>query len=255
MSLRFHEIAEGRRRILNPITDAKLDLLGEVARLRPGMRQLDLASGKGEMLCRWAAAHGVEGVGVDISHVFHAAAVARAVELGVEDKVRFERAEAARYAAGVKGADYDLVSCIGATWIGGGLTGTLGLMLPALAEDGTLLVGEPYWIDEPPPEAYEALGMGPGEFTSLGGTLERFESCGVELAEMVLADGDGWDRYMASQWWSLADHLAAEPADPEADEIQEFLDRARSSHLRYGRRYLGWGVFVLRRPKGRPPGR
>jgi hypothetical protein len=41
MSLRHHEIAEARHRILNPITK--------------GARQFDLVGGKGEMLSRWAA--------------------------------------------------------------------------------------------------------------------------------------------------------------------------------------------------------
>lgn len=78
MTLRFHEIAEANHRILNPFTDEKLMLLGEVCRLEAGQRQLDLACGKGEMLCRWAQRFGIEGVGVDLSEVFLAAAQARA---------------------------------------------------------------------------------------------------------------------------------------------------------------------------------
>ena len=65
-----HEIAEADHRILNPFTDEKLTLLGEVCRLRRGQRQLDLACGKGEMLARWAQRFGISGVGVDISGVF-----------------------------------------------------------------------------------------------------------------------------------------------------------------------------------------
>jgi len=42
MSLRQHEIAEASHRILNPFTEEKLLLLGEVCRLRAGQRQLDL---------------------------------------------------------------------------------------------------------------------------------------------------------------------------------------------------------------------
>ena len=78
MSLRKFEIAEGDHRILNPFTDAQLALLGEVARLRRGMRILDLACGRGELLCRWSVADGIEGVGVDLSEVFLAGARARA---------------------------------------------------------------------------------------------------------------------------------------------------------------------------------
>ncbi|MFC7099113.1 hypothetical protein ACFQQB_00515 [Nonomuraea rubra] len=46
MSLRFHEIAESGHRILNPLTDDKLNLLGEICDFAPGTRILDLACGK-----------------------------------------------------------------------------------------------------------------------------------------------------------------------------------------------------------------
>jgi hypothetical protein len=49
---------------------------------------------------------------------------------------------------------FDVVSCIGATWIGDGVPGTLRLMRPALRGRGLLLIGEPFWLSEPPPEAY-----------------------------------------------------------------------------------------------------
>jgi SAM-dependent methyltransferase len=245
MGLRAHEIAEAGHRILNPFTDEKLMLLGEVCRLREGQRQLDLGCGKGEMLCRWAARFGIGGLGVDISQVFLAAARERAEELGVAGRVRFEHGDAGH--AGVASGSYDIVSCIGATWIGGGLAGTIELLRPAMRPGGLMLVGEPYWSEDPPAEAYRALGLGPGEFTSLVGTLERVEAAGMDLVEMVLADGDSWDRYAAAQWWTLTRWLDANGDDPEAPELRRFLDDARRSHLAYVRRYLGWGVFVLRR--------
>jgi SAM-dependent methyltransferase len=243
MTLRFHEISELHHRILNPFTQEKLALLGEICRLRPGQRQLDLACGKGEMLCGWAARHGISGHGVDVSDVFLAAARARAVELGVADRVRFTAGDAGRYVAQER---FDIVSCIGATWIGGGLAGTLALMRPAVLPDGLLLVGEPYWITEPPAEAYAALGLRPEDFATLAGTLDRFEAAGVALVEMVLADQDSWDRYVASQWWTITEWLRENPNHADAPGMREFLETGRRSHLAYGRQYLGWGVFVLR---------
>jgi SAM-dependent methyltransferase len=246
MSLRFHEIAESGHRILNPFTDAKLDLLGEVSRLGAGQRVLDLACGKGELLCRWARDHGIEGLGVDISETFLTEARARAVELGVADRVTFEQAEAREFATGASG--YDVVSCLGATWIGGGLLGTVDLMKSALADrDGLLLVGEPYWIDPPPEDAYQALDIHPDDFTSLGGTVDRISLADCELIEMVLADGDSWDRYAAAQWRTLSDWIREHPDDQDIAEIRAFLDSSRHGHVNYVRRYLGWGVFVLRR--------
>jgi SAM-dependent methyltransferase len=248
--LRHHEIAEAEHRILNPFTEEKLDLLGRVCRLHAGQRVLDLGCGKGEMLARWAKRHGVTGVGVDVSEVFLAAAEDRASELGVAGRVRFALGDASVYSPADGDGGFDIVACLGATWIGGGLTGTVELMRRAVKPGGLLLVGEPYWIDPPPAAAYEALDFGPSEFTSLAGTAERLASAGCELLEMVLADRDSFDRYAAGQWWALDAWLQRHPAGSQASTetagVRDFLDRTRRAYLAYGRRYLGWGVFVTR---------
>ena len=241
MSLRYHEISEAEHRILNPFTDDKLRLLGQVCRLKEGQRLLDLCCGKGEMLCTWSRDHGISGVGVDISEVFLAAAHQRARELGVEERVRLVHADASVYRD--DGAPYDLVSCIGATWIGGGLAGTIDLIRPQVREEGLVLIGEPYWIEKPTPEAEDALGHG---FTTLIGTLDRFAEREVELVEMVLANQDSWDRYVAAQWWTVTQWLHDNPDDPIHAEMREFRDKSRRKHLEYGRQQFGWGVFVLR---------
>ena len=244
MSLRMHEITEANHRILNPYTEEKMMLLGEICRLQPGKRQLDLACGKAEMLCQWAKRWGIHGTGVDISPVFLAAARERVHELGVEAQITLVEGDAGKYLASAK--SYDVVSCIGATWIGGGLTGTLQLMLPALKEGGLLLVGEPYWIDPPPSEAYAAYGFGEDEYTSLAGTLDRLESVGLEVVEMVLANQDSWDRYEAAHWWTLREWMRANPDDPDLPTFRTENARGRRTYFTYGRRYFGWGVFVLK---------
>lgn len=251
MTLWLHEVSEAGHRILNPFSEDRLLLLGELSRVGPGTSVLDLACGKGELLCRWAQAYGAVGRGVDVSEVFLAAARERAAELGVTDRVAFELGDAGAPDA-LRGT-HDIVSCVGATWIGGGLAGTIALMRPALAPDGLLLVGEPFWNEPPPAAAPAALGFGPGDFTSLAGTLDRFEASGVDLVEMVLADGDSWDRYLAAQWWTLDEWLRSHPGHPRRSAVLAFLDRSRRSHLEFGRRYLGWGVFVLR-PRPDPTG-
>ncbi len=244
MSLRLHEIAEAGHRILNPFTEEKLMLLGEVCRLRPRMRQLDLCCGKAEMLCQWAKRWGITGIGVDISKVFLAAARARGAELGVADKLTFVEGDAGQYPA--EPGAFDVVSCIGATWIGGGLVGTLRLMLPALKAGGLLLVGEPYWIDEPPRDAYEGIGVKPQDYASLIDTFERFQSVGLDLVEMVLADPDSWDRYEAAKWWTMREWLRENPNDPDAPGVRDMLSRSYREYLVYLRRYFGWGVFALK---------
>ncbi|MCL4249605.1 MAG: class I SAM-dependent methyltransferase [Anaerolineae bacterium] len=244
MLLEFHELAEATHRILNPLSHDKLMLLGEICRLQEDMQILDLACGKGEMLCQWAWKYGLRGQGVDISTVFLDAARARAVELRVAERLVFTQEDAGKYVA--QPGQFDVVSCIGATWIGNGLVGTINLLKPALKTDGLMLIGEPYWIGAPPPGAHEALGVQPDDFTSLIGTLDRIESTGMELIEMVLANQDDWDRYEAMQWQTLSDYLRAHPDNATAQAAWEWKAKDRRAYLEYGRRYLGWGVFVLR---------
>ena len=99
MSLRFHEIAEAYHQILNPFTKEQLELLGKICCLKKGMKQLDLACGKAELLCRWSAEYGIEGIGVDISSVFLDAAKKRASELEVRDNLTFVQEDAGKYQA------------------------------------------------------------------------------------------------------------------------------------------------------------
>lgn len=241
-SLQLHEIAEAGHRVLNPFTEAKLLAVGAATHLRGGEQILDLASGTGEMLCRFAAEFGTGGHGVDLSPVFVDRARSRALELGVADRVTFTEADAGAFRAEPR--SYDVVSCLGATWIGGGPAGTVRLMLPALRPGGVVLIGEPYWIDPLPG------GVDPGfpveEFTDLVGTAELLRAAGLELVEMVLADADSWDRYAAEQWWTLDDWLRRHPDHPHRGQVESFLANARQKHLAWQRRYLGWGAFVCR---------
>jgi hypothetical protein len=193
------------------------------------------------MLCTWSRDHGIRGVGVDISEVFLAAAESRAAELAVTDRVRFIHADASTYRHDT--GPYDVVSCIGATWIGGGLAGTIDLIRPLVHPDGLVLIGEPYWISEPSREAREAEK---DTFASLAGALDQFEDRGVELLEMVLADGDSWDRFEAAKWWTITQWLDDHPGHPDHSGLREFLDTGRRNFLTYRKQYLGWGVFVLR---------
>jgi SAM-dependent methyltransferase len=244
MSLRFHEISESRHRILNPFTPAKLQLLGQICAGEGSKRLLDLCCGKAEMLCMWAAEHDVSGIGVDISEVFLAAARQRAIDLEVGDRVELVHADAARYVAEAD-EQFDIVSCIGATWIGNGLVGTLELMRPRVKPGGLIAVGEPYWTD-PHPEGVSVHGFTDDEFSSLAGTLDRCNAAGFDLVEMILADLSDWDRYVAAQWMTVDDWLKDNADDPDAEAIREWIHAGQRSYLSVDRRYLGWGVFVLR---------
>lgn len=245
MSLKYHEYTHADHHILNPFSAQKFALLGERAELRPGLELLDIACGKGEMLCQWSVAHGIRGTGVDISTVFLDAARARTAELACGGRLDFVQAEGGQYLRECQDS-FDVVSCIGATWIGGGLTGTLELMQPRLRSDESLiLVGEPFWLEPPPAEAWEPMGNR-DSYVSLDETRQRIEAQGLEPIEMILSNRDDWDRYEAMQWKAASDWIRAHPEDDEVEPFRKWVEEARTHFLGHCRRYLGWGVFVLR---------
>jgi ubiquinone/menaquinone biosynthesis C-methylase UbiE len=138
--LRFHEISESSHLIMNPLSSSKLDLLGKICGLDARSRVLDLACGKGALLARFAERWGSSGVGVDIHPAFLQAAREHASTLGVSEQVSLVEADA-KEADAVEGV-FEVVSCLGASWIGAGATGTLTLMSRWLAPGGWLLFGD-----------------------------------------------------------------------------------------------------------------
>jgi SAM-dependent methyltransferase len=241
---RTFTIREISHRIHNPFTDRKLATLGQALDLAPGTRLLDLASGSGEMLCTWARDHQVVGTGVDLSSVFTRQAQARAVELGVAGRVTFLQGDASGYVAG---EPVDVAACVGATWIGGGVAGTIELLQRSLRAGGTMLIGEPYWRRDPPDQAtVEACqAHSRDDFLPLADLIELFGKLGYDLVEMVLADQDSWDRYRAAQWLNIRRWLDQNPDDELATAFREELSTAPITYARYEREHLGWGVFAL----------
>ena len=138
---RIFTISESKHRIHNPFTAEKYATLGRVLRLQAGAQILDLGSGSGEMLCTWARDHAIGGLGIDMSPLFTAQAKQRAAALGVSDRVTFLHSDAAGYVAE---RQYDVAACIGATWIAGGVAGTVAQLARSLKPGGMLLIGVRY---------------------------------------------------------------------------------------------------------------
>jgi SAM-dependent methyltransferase len=237
-------ISESAHRIHNPFTQEKLSILGEALRLERGTSILDLACGSGEMLCMWARDFEINGIGVDMSKLFFEQAKRRAEELNVADRVKFIHDDAAGYVVPNK---VDVAACLGASWIGGGVAGTINLLSKSLCSGGLILIGEPYWLELPPTEeaVRGCLATSKADYLLLPELLASFADLGYYVVEMVLADRNGWDRYEATKWFTMHRWLKANPNDDFAKEVQDKLDSEPKQYSTYTRRYTGWGVFAL----------
>ena len=241
---RIFTISESEHRIHNPFTPEKYATLGRVLRMKPGARILDLGSGSGEMLCTWARDHGINGTGIDMSQLFTAQAKQRAEELGVSERVHFIHNDAAGYVTDEK---CDVAACVGATWIAGGVAGSVGLLAKSLKPGGMILIGEPYWRQVPATEEIaQACGVSSkADFLTLPGLVASFDKLGYDVVEMVLADQEGWDRYEAAKWLTMRRWLEANPDDDFAAEVRAELNIAPKRYVTYARECFGWGVFAL----------
>ena len=110
-----------------------------------------------------------------------------------------------------------------------------------------MLIGEPYWRQNPPDEetARACHATSSADFLLLPDLIAQFQSLGYDVVEMMLADQDSWDRYAAAQWLNLRRWLDRYPDDELAPEVREELRSEPARYARSTREYLGWGVFAL----------
>jgi SAM-dependent methyltransferase len=244
---RYYVVAERDHEIQNPTSEEKLLLLGRRIRLGHGSRVLDVASGRGGPAILLAREFGCTVEGIEIAPEFRAAAVERASRAGVADLVSFRLADASHDE--LPAAAYDVALCLGASFVFGGLAGTLDALEPCVRPRGHVVVGEPYWRTWPLPDDYEERDE---PFTSLEGTVAIIESGDLRVVTLIDSSPDDWDRYETLHWRSVEEWLAESPEDPEVDEVRASYERWKRTYLRHGRELLGWAIFVCRKRDGPP---
>ena len=239
MILRYFVVAESAHELQNPTSPEKLLRLGQLLGLGPDSRVLDIASGRGGPALLLAGEYGCTWHGVELSPDFHAVAVERIAEAGLADRVTFELGDGA--AATFEPESYDAVLCLGASFVYGSLADTVDALAPTVRPGGHVVVGEPYWQRLPLPEDYADRDE---PWTTLEETVVVFETSGLPVVSVIASSEDDWDGYETLHWRAVEQWLAANPGDPDAEEIRSRHERYKRNYLGYQREHLGWAIFV-----------
>jgi precorrin-6B methylase 2 len=236
----YHAVAERDHEIQNPLSREKIRELGRRLRLEPATRVLDLASGKCGPATLLAGEFGCRITAVERAPEFVADARERIAAAGLEDRVELVEADAAELDLGEE--RYDVVMCLGASFIWSGLEPELAALRPAVRGRGAVVVGEPFWNRWPLPD-----GIDGGGYVPLAQTVARLAAAELPVETLIASSLDDWDRYESLQWRALEDWLATNPDDEDAARIRELYERNRREYLDWGRDLLGWAVFVGRK--------
>jgi SAM-dependent methyltransferase len=233
----YYAVAERDHDIQNPTSPEKIRQLGELLRLGPQSRVLDVACGKAGPALILSSTFGCSIVGVERAPEFVAAGRERIAAAGLEDRIEIVEGDAGAFP--IEPESWDAALCLGASFVYHDLQGTLDALTPAVRSGGYVAIGEPFWNEWPLPPDLPDADEG---FVPLRATVERFASGGLALTGLITSSVDEWDRYESLHWSALEEYLA----EHDDHEIRERHERNREAHFRQ-RSLMGWAIFVGRK--------
>jgi len=155
----------------------------EVAGLRPGLRVLDVSSGRGTQAIEYATRHGVDVTGLDLSEEMVRVASERAAAAGLAEQVRFTRGDSQRLP--FPDASFDVVLNECAVGIPDDSQAVLDEMVRVVRPGGVVAIHESTWrapVDAAEKaELAERYGTTPLEADEWRAMLARAGVQGVEV--------------------------------------------------------------------------
>jgi len=230
--------------VCNPTSSEKLDELVKLLPLNAGARVLDIACGKAEFLLRILQQYDSTGVGVDISPYEVEEASRRAVTHNLEDQVEIIKSDGAEYNADP--GSFDMVMCIGATWVWDGYLGTIEALKKIVVPGGLIAIGEPFKLKEPD-SAYIATNP---DFLQTQRThaenIKVAQEAGLTLLYALVSNQDDWDRYEGMQTLAAETYALEQPDDLDVPELLKRRREADTEYLKWGRDTVSWAIYLFR---------
>jgi len=227
----------------NPLSEGKVDELIALLALPDEARVLDIACGKGEFLVRTAKRWKCSAIGVDVSPYCVADARAKIEAASLEPAPEIVEADGSEYDG--KPSSFDAAVCLGASWIWGGLAGTLRALSSWAKPGGLVVVGEPFWRCVPSPDHLEAAGLTRSSFNTHSGNAQAGLGLGLGLLHAIVSSTDDWDQYEGYQWYAAEQYSRRNPTDPDIAELMATMHKTRDNYLQWGRNDIGWAVYLF----------
>lgn len=243
LRMKFTAVAHGSHLFCSPMSEEKADLLLSHLILGRADRVVDIGCGKGELLIRLVQRSGAEGVGIDRSAAFLAAARERALNAGVADQISFIEQDAATYTADP--AAFGAGLCIGAGAPFGLFADVAKRMSSLVRPGGLLLLGECYWKQAPAPGYLQFLGVDRGIYSSHEGNLALASQLRLMPLWSTVSSDQEWDAYEELYQQNVERYVAENPTDPDGPAMLERVRLWNRMYRGHGRGTLGFGFYLL----------
>ena len=234
--LNYWAIAERDIEIQNPITDRKLRLLDDYCDIGDGLSVLDIGCGKAWVMRQWAERHAIEGVGIDINARFLEVARRKSPARG---RLTFHNTSVKGFR--IEPASYDVVICLGASFVIGELPAAIEWMAAAAKPGGRLVIGDMVLKRPPAVPKHEVL---PPDTLSMVGIVERH---GAEVSATISASEADFERYASHHRHATLTWARENPNHPDHAQV---LEKSRADWMYYQRTIrpmLGWAIVVGRK--------
>jgi hypothetical protein len=232
-----------------PLTDARARRLIHSLGPLDDAHVVDLGCGWGELLLRvLETTPTATGVGVDRSpdDIAHARHLAEA--RGLADRVTFETADVATWAAPDR---VDVVLNIGSSHVWGGepvvhTANALTALRALLEPNGRALFGECFWEVPPTARHLEMMDDVPLEqYGTFADLVDVAIGHGFEPADLSQATLDEWDAFESGHGLAYTRWLAANGGSPDAAEVRAMAADHRQHWLHGWRGVMGFAYLSL----------
>lgn len=234
--LNYWAIAERDIEIQNPITDRKLRLLTDYCDIRDGLKVLDIGCGKAWLMRQWADQFAIDGVGIDINARFLEVARRKSPAKG---KLTFHNTAVNGF--DVAAESYDIVLCLGASFVIGEPPQALEWMERAARPGGIMVLGDVVLRHQPVVHRGEIL---PPDTVGMIGVVERH---GAEVSATISASDADFERYASHHRHATLTWAREHPNHPDHAAV---LKKSHDDWMYYQRTIrptLGWTIFVGRK--------